>query len=241
MTIPRHKGIPFIPKPMRKEKPVVEELVDETPHPLQKVERPAMYKQDIPILVPEYNTLYGPLRTKDGWRFSAAGYANGTVTTIAGSTVLSSVSLSLPANTQSPNWRLEQWPGGVQLYLVIRMFSMGPQTASFITQGEIDVLYISRDGNTVPLGIIPNNGFTKYSDYTIIPGAWTDSGDQANLGNLSFTLNSGATTGTYSWQIGLGAAYLLPAINAYKRERINDAIYAEHMHHRMHSHEWHDN
>jgi hypothetical protein len=225
MATLKHKTNPYIPKPERKEIPVVEELVN--PRPAQA---PHMMKQDVPILVPNYNRLYDTYRTTQGWRYSADGYANGTVTTVAGSAVLVPVKLTLPTNTQSPNWRLEQWPGGTLLYLVVRAFFMGPQTATFATAGEIDVVFIDQFGNTAPLGVVPNNGFYTFSSDTIMPGPVTDTGQQSSLGNLSFTLNTGATVGTYSWQMAFGVAYLLPALKGYDVKRIGEDHHVEHHH-----------
>lgn len=218
MATPKHWQNPFVPKPEKKEHPVVEELVNEKGirHPL---EHPAiMLKQDTPIREPRYNKLYDGIRSQHAIEFFADYYANGTITTIAATQVLGTVNLTLPSGTQSPNWRLEQWPGGTQLFLMIRWFSLGPQTASFATQGEIDTLFISRYGAPVPLGVLPNNAFTNLRMMALIPTPYTDSGDQAGLGQLSVTLNSGATVGTYSYQIGLTAVYMIPELKPYNKE-----------------------
>jgi hypothetical protein len=235
MATPKHWKNPWIPKPEPKERPVVEELIHPLEHPtIAKV--PLGYKQDVPLLVPKYNKLYDTFRTEEGWRFSADQYANGTVTTIAGSAVIVDVDLTLPANTQSPNWRLEQWPGGTQLYLVVRFFAMGPQTASIATAGEIDVVFQDDYGNNAPLGIAPNNNFYLFNMQSILPTPLTDSG-VTGVGTLSFTLNSGATVGTYSWQMAFSAAYMLPAIKGYTIERITDERYSEQSRHISHTHD----
>jgi hypothetical protein len=234
VATPQHKTNPFIPKPKRKEEPVIEEMT----HPLEHQaipKAPLAYKQDIPILIPRYNVLYDSFRTKQGWRYAADYYANGTVTTVAGSAVLVDVDLTLPTNTQSPNWRLEQWPGGTQVFLCIRFFSVGPQTASLATAGEIDVLFYDDFGNIAPLGVVPNNGFYNNNNDTIMPTPLTDSG-AANVGVLSFTLNSGATVGTYSWQMAFAAAYMLPAMKAYDLEKISDEKYSHFLHTDKHPH-----
>jgi hypothetical protein len=218
----KHRTNPFIPKPAPKEIPDTEELVEHEHRIIHTL------KQDIPILVPNYNTLYDTLRTKQAWQFSADGYANGTVTTIANTLVTSPVVLTLPANTQSPNWRLQQWPGGTLLYLFIRSFSMGPQTAAFATQGEIDVVFVDQFGNSAPLGVVPNNAFFNDLPGILLPSPITDTGQQDELGDISFTLNSGATVGTYSWQIGFSCAYLLPALKGYNLERIGDNVRSLH-------------
>jgi len=216
MATPQHKTNPFVPKPKIKEEPVHEEL---TNHTVTHEEHTKPYKLVYPVPVPNYNTLYDGLRSKQGWRYISEASAQGTVTTVAGSSVLVPVTM-----TQTPNWRLEQWPGGTQLFLVVRMFSVGPQTASFATQGEISVLYLDWSANVTPLGIIPNNGFYTNGFDTILPAAITDPG-LAALGQLSFTLNAGATVGNYSWQLGFSAAYLLPALHGYSLEKWDDHIH----------------
>lgn len=212
----KHHTNPWIPKPPHKEEITHEELVNEHPHT-----PPHMLKHDIPMLVPRYNEFYDTFRTRRGWRYAADAYANGTVTTVAGSTV--NIDVDLNQTSQSPNWRLEQWPGGTLLYPVIRFFSMGPQTATFATQGEIDVVFTDDFGNPTPLGVVPNNAFFNNNNDTILPGPITDTG-QTGIGTLSFTLNAGATVGTYSWQLAFAAAYLLPSIKGYDLERIGENV-----------------
>jgi hypothetical protein len=227
MATAKHRTNPFVPKPQPKEEPVREELVhDPPPHAIA----PHTLKQDIPFLVPNYNTLYDSLRTKQGWRYSADAYANGTVTTVAGTLVTVPVVLTLPSNTQSPNWRLQQWPGGTLLYLFVRKFSMGPQTASFVTQGEIDTVFVDQFGNPLPLGIIPNNTFYNDSIHAFLPSPLTDTGQQDEIGDISFTLNSGATVGTYSWQMSFSAVYLLPARKGYKKEYLGEEHHYDNHH-----------
>lgn len=215
MASPKQRTNPFIPKPARKEEPVVEELVQEPErHPIHHM------KPDVPILVPNYNKLYDSWRTTQGWRYGADAYANGTVTTVAGNTVSVDVDLTLPANYQGNIWRLSQWPGGTQLFPFVRDFSLAPQTAVFATAGEIDVVYIDEQGNPVPLGTYGNNTFyPNQSINALMPGAIMDSGQQA-MGTLLFTLNAGATVGTYSWQLAFSATYMLPAEKGYRIERI---------------------
>ncbi len=230
MSTINHRTNPFIPKPAHKEVPFEEELVHDPP------QHAAIHtlKQDIPVLVPRYNTLYDSYRSKQAWANSADGEAEGTVTTVAGVAVTVPVALNLPPNTQSPNWRLEQWPGGTLLYLIIRSFSIGPQTATFATQGAINVLFIDQFGNLAPLGVIPNNAFSNLQLVPVIlPGAITDSGQQKSLGQLSFTLNAGATVGAYAWQLGFSVAYLLPALKGYDLERIGEHVtHLDRLHHR---------
>jgi hypothetical protein len=214
MATAKHIMNPFIPRPQAKEAPVKEELVQP---PLEHVDtRPQMIKRTQYVRVPHFNDLYDSLGTKGGWRFICDDIVQGTVTTVAASAVLSAVALSSPAS-MSPKFSLERWPGGVQVYLCVRSFSFGPSTASFITQGEINVLFIDQFGNSLPLGIVPNNNFTQFGTSSILPTPITDPAN-VNVGNLSFTLNSGATVGSYAWQLGFSFAYLLPAKKGYTWE-----------------------
>lgn len=226
----KHRTNPFIPKPARKEEPVVEELVQEHP-PIAH----HMMKPDVPIMVPNYNKLYDSWRTTQAWRYGADAYANGTVTTVAGQTVAVDVDLTLPASYQGNIWRLSQWPGGTQLFPFVRDFSLGPQTATFATAGEIDVVYVDEVGNPVPLGTYGNNTFyPNQSINALMPGAIMDSGQQA-MGQLLFTLNTGATVGTYSWQLAFSAAYMLPTVKGYHIERIgHDTTHLGEHHNRDH-------
>jgi hypothetical protein len=214
MATIKHKINPYIPKPERKEQPVEEELVQEPIH------IPTRVQADIPLLVPNFNKFYDSYATTQGWRYSSDEYANGSVTTIANQTVNVVVNLTVPANTQGPIWNLKKWPGGTLLYPVVRFFSLGPTTATFATQGAISVIFYDQFGNPTPLGVLANNAFFQQSFQTIMPGAITDTGQQINIGTLSFTLNSGATVGTYNWQMAFSAAYLIPALKGYHTERI---------------------
>jgi hypothetical protein len=224
MATTKHRINPFIPKPARKEEPVVEKLVQE-PHHI-----PIAMQQDVPIKVPNYNDFYDSFGTRQGWRYAGDAYASGSVTTVANQAVLVTVSLTEPTNTQGPIWNLKKWPGGTLLYPVVRLFSLGPITAVFATQGAISVVFYDQFGNPIPLGVLPNNNFTTEGMHVIMPSPITDAGQQANIGQLSFTLNTGATVGTYNWQMGFCAAYLLPAVKGYHMERIGFDEYT-HKHH----------
>jgi hypothetical protein len=232
MATPQHFTNPFIPRPAKKEVPFSEDLVTpEHPHQIHTM------KQDVPILVPNYNTLYDRYGSKQGWRYSADAYANGSVTTIANTPVLVSVSLAEVAGTQGFIWNLGQWPGGTLLYPVIRFFSVGPTTATFATQGAISIVFYDQFGNPTPLGVVANNAFSSYNNDTILPSPITDPGFQGAIGTLSFTLNTGATVGTYNWQMAFAAAYLLPALKGYNIERIGDGTkHLDIHHHRNHEH-----
>lgn len=204
--------VPAIPLPDKKEKPVVEELV-EKPEPIDIAERETAKISGVDVKPleyfyhPEYNILYGSLRTEGGWRYTIDNIATGTVTTIAAQTVASAVSLTIP-----PFTRISQWPGAVQAYLVIRHFCVAPSTASFATAGELEIQYVdSIGGFIVPMAdIINNQSFNSLDNSILIPTPITDPSVKA-VGTLNFALSSGATVGTYLWQMGFAYAYLLPA------------------------------
>jgi hypothetical protein len=195
---------PFIPKPEPKEIPVTEELVA----PAHKG-RPVHLKPPETLIVPRFNRMYGSLRTSDGWRYLIDNIASGTVITSAGATATAAVNLLL-----DPHWRLEQWPGGTQVYLVIRQFSIAPQTATFATLGALDITFLSNSGYVIPLGDIVSSGSEDVYLTTIIPSPLTDP-DVQGVGTLQVALNAGATVGTYNWQMGFSGAYLLPDLKGY--------------------------
>lgn len=183
--------------------------------------RPYMLKQHLPILVPRYNHLYDSLRSQQAWRYSADNMANGTFTTVAAATVQTLVNL-----LQKPNYRTSQWPGAVQVYLVVRSFSFAPQTATFATPGALDVSFSDKSGNLVPVGDFISNQSGNIGFDTLIPVPVTDPGEQ-NVGTLNVALNAGATVGTYNWQMGFSYAYLVAAIDGYKIEH-HHSITTEH-------------
>lgn len=174
--------------------------------------RPFMLKQKLPILVPQFNQLYDNLRSQQAWRYSADNSAGGTFTTVANQTVSTNVVLR-----NNPNYRTSQWPGGVQVYLVIRSFSFAPQTATFATPGALDIAFVDKSGNLVPIGDFISNQSGNIGFDTLLSVPVTDPGEQ-NVGSLNVALNAGATVGTYIWQLGFSYAYLVPALEGYKIE-----------------------
>lgn len=184
---------------------------------LQKAEfhdqRPLMVKHPQLIRKVDLNKMYGTLRTENGWRYIIDNFAKGTVTTIANQTVSAAVALIL-----TPNWRLEQWPGATQMFLVIRQFALSPQTATFATAGTIDIIYQDTiGGQQIPLGDMLNNASLNSDMVRLIPTPITDPNVTA-IGNLLVTLNTGATVGVYNWQLSFSGAYLLPSLKGYSRE-----------------------
>lgn len=204
--------VPAIPLPDKKEHPVVEELI-EKPEAVDIAERETAKISGIDVKPldyfyhPEYNVLYGSLRTDGGWRYTIDNIATGNVTTVAAATTPSVVKLAI-----APFTRISQWPGAVQAYLVIRRFSIAPSTATFTTLGEIEIQYVDLIGGfIIPIGDMINSGQINAIDTDIIiPTPITDP-SVTNVGTLNFALSTGATVGTYLWQMGFSYAYLLPA------------------------------
>jgi hypothetical protein len=196
---------PSIPTPEKREIPVVEELVH-VPHP-GVANRPLMKKERERILIPHFNRMYGTLRTENGWKYIIDNYANGTITDIAGAQAIAPVSLHYP-----PNWRLEQWPGGTNLYYCIRMFSLASQIIA-ATAGSMDVYYQDiLTGFIVPLGDYEyTQSGIEFLDI-VLPVPVSDPGLQNNVGQLQFNLSGAGTPETINWQLSFSGAYLLPDI-----------------------------
>ncbi len=216
----RHTELPFVPKPEHKDYPNVEHLV--TP-PHGHDARPEVIKPFDNVPRPQLNRLYGSLRTEEGWKDVVDNFAKGTLTTIAATLVQAPVTLGLTASET----RLLRWPGAVQLYLVIRSFGMAPTTATFTTAGSIDLYYQDLiGGQTIPLGCLPNNDEINLPNINLlIPTPITDAGALANpIANIQATPTSGATVGTYIWQIAFSYAYLLPTTKPYEVQHVEDLL-----------------
>jgi hypothetical protein len=218
----RNSILPQIPRPEPKEKPVVEQLVhpeaSPTTHARQKMVKPFEVTPEA-----KFNRLYGSLRTEGGWEHVVDNYAKGGITTVAAATVTANVTLALT----NPETRLLRWPGAVQLYLCIRSFALGLSTATLATLGSLDVYYQDLiGGQIIPLGSIQSNDEINLQNVNIlIPTPVTDAGALANpIGQLQVALSSGATVGTYVWQMGFSYAYLLPAIKGYEIQHIQELM-----------------
>jgi hypothetical protein len=200
---------PSIPETLHKEVPVTEllvEHVDLKEREKQIDHRGIETKPFEPIFHPQYNRLYSTLRTEADWRYTVDNYAAGNFTTIANATVSTAVTLTVTQDHK----RLSEWPNGVQLYLVVRQCAVSPTTATFATVGSVDLRYQdSIGGQLIPLGVMLNNTNFNQGYVTLIPTPITDPG-VINVGNILAFLNTGATVGTYLWQISFSYAYLLP-------------------------------
>lgn len=182
--------------------------------PIPRIDtRPTMIKEQQSILVPQYNELYDNLRTTRAWRYLADNWANGTFTTIAGTLVSTNINLQ-----EKTNYRTSQWPGAVQVYLVIRSFSFAAQSA-IATVGSLDCYLIDKAGHTIPLGAYVSNVSGMQSIDTIIAVPITDP-SEINVGTLAVTLaGTTPTVSVYNYQFAFSVAYLLPEINGYRVQK----------------------
>lgn len=172
--------------------------------------RVKMIKGTQHLAIPNLNRVYDTLGSPNAWRYSADSYATGSVTTVANSTVTSTVKV-----TANAPWKTSIWPGAVQMYPVLHYFSIAPQ-GSITTPGAISLVYVDNSGINVPLGVFVSNTAYTNSNDVLIPSPITDIGN-TNFGTLLVTL-TGTTpsTGAYSYQFSFGCAYLLPAQKGYE-------------------------
>lgn len=205
----RHTTIPWVPKPQPKERPVVEELVH-APEPSHVDTRPVLRQIDT-IREARFNRLYGSDRVEGSWRYRVDEYVSGTVATSANAQANASVALA-----NDPYWRLSRWPGARQLFLCFRIFAICPRV-SLATVGSLSCVYQdATTGKSIPIGIFPSTAGGN-DVLEILMGNITDP-DNLTLGQLQVTLTgTSPTTGTYDWQIGFSAAYLLPELRGYDR------------------------
>jgi len=163
-------------------------------------------------LVPKLNILYDSQRTPNGWRYTAD-----VSVIILGQAIaagLNTVPVTLPTG-QTPNWRLEQWPNGVSLYLVVNGYFFS-QRASVATAGTVIHQFQLGGGLAVAIaGSQTNTAGVDFVGDVLIPQPVTDTGNP-NIGNLLITLSPGATSVTADIFINLGAAYLLPSSYGYE-------------------------
>src|SRR6266436_5032835 len=101
-------------------------------------------------LVPRFSKIYDSLRTEQGWRYMADNWSNGSIAT----SLVAPATADVDFNQQFIA-RTSQWPGAVQFYLVIRLFSIAPETSQ---AGNIVCVYEDdNSGITVPLGVFVAN------------------------------------------------------------------------------------
>lgn len=169
-----------------------------------------LVKQKIPLLLPQFNKLYDSLRSADAWRFVSDNYASGTISTSVNSTVQVTVKL---ANT--PLWRLEQWPGAVHLYLMLRFFGIAPQSVPTANAG-MECMFIDNSGGTTPLGEFLSQTGGNGLPFALLNAPITDPSN-TSVGVLSVALaNVASSNGTYNYSFGFSAVYVVPARDGYQ-------------------------
>lgn len=171
----------------------------------------------MPLVVPNLNRLYNTLRTADGleyfgdiWFFGSSTLTNGTDNNI------------LVAPTQPPDIRLKRWPMGTQAYLLIRHFSVQCSAAAAPT-GSLQCVFFDSGGAQVPLGDFPaaNGGVNRVM--AICPTPITDP-NPANLGTLDLHWFGGTAGAGFTYSLGFGLIYLLPAKEGFKIEHVDTRI-----------------
>lgn len=163
-----------------------------------------------PLLIPQFNTLYDRLRSSHAWKHVSDNYAKGTIATTVNTTITATVTLG-----ETPLWRLQQWPGAVQLYLVLRFFGIAPQALP-TTNAGMECLFYDLAGRITPLGEFMAATGGNVTHQVLLPVPVTDPSNTA-VGTLSVTLpNTANSNATYNWSFGFSAAYLLPSEEGYK-------------------------
>lgn len=232
----QHREVPRLQEPLQQlsqlppKNPYYEEDKPVIPH---EDTRPKMVK-DVPgILVPRFNTLYDSAGSTQGWRYMADAFVHGSIATSVNSTVTTPVQLA-----NSPNWKLQQWPGAVQLFLVVRFFGIVPGTVPTANAG-MECLFIDNFGNTIPLGEVLSQTGGNLGQDVILPTALTDPGNPT-LGTLSVTLaNVASANSTYLWSMGFSAGYMLPSRYGYEVLEEHEYYQIENKFHKKEKHHGH--
>ena len=174
--------------------------------------RERVYRKERHV-VPDLNVLYDSQRTPNAWRYTAdlsIPILNQSV--VAG---VNTITIVTPTG-QPPNWRLSQWPNGIQLYMVVSGYGFS-QRAAVGTIGTIIHQFQPNAGPAVCIAMSQTNspGIDFVGD-VLVPFPVVDPSNPT-IGNLILTLSpGGASTITADMFINISAAYLLPSYMAYK-------------------------
>lgn len=222
-----HQYLPGIPKPAEKEDPVTEQLTHAHFIPDH---RPQAEKPKVHNLIPRYNTLYGTDRVEGSWRSLIDASSTGAFIALANPAIQRvAVALTIP-----PQWRLDQWPGAVNLYLCIRQISICPQVPSGATvPGSVRVSFEDTAGRNIPLGVfISNQSFNQDDINLLINTPFTDPNNQS-VGTILVQLANTVTAIVYDFQMSFSGAYMIPQLTAGYEQPLG-----EHVHHdeRLHIH-----
>lgn len=170
--------------------------------------------------LPRFNTLYDALRTTSAWSVTNDVTVSGSITPNTASAV--SAAVNAPANQGLAQNRVMQFPGGVQMYLMIRTFGFG---ASALTMtGSLYVYFVDAAGGQItPLAILTPTQFdTDLTQInTLLETPITDPGNTA-LGTLWAVMTNGGTPVACSWFLSFSYVYLLPdpAYNGWSDDTI---------------------
>lgn len=168
----------------------------------------------IPLVVPKLNRLYNTLRTddalgyfNDAWFFGASTLNNGTDNFIP---------IPPPA---ALDIRLQRWPNGTQAYLLIRHFSV-QYSSGTVPSGSLQCVFYDVGGAQVPLGDFPASSGGTYRPMAICPTPFVDN-NPGTLGTLDLHWFGGSGGAGFTYSLGFGLVYLLPAREGYAIEHID--------------------
>jgi len=182
--------------------------------------RPIAVKERAPVLRPTYNHLYDTNRTTQAWRYGADIEINafGQLGPAGGATL--QVPVAMP---QAPNWRLEQWPGGTQLFLVLTDYAIGAEAS--VSGGPLTMKFQSLGGSVVNLGILGTGGLPINLSFDVVLQTPITDPSNPQLGNLIWTQQPGAASAaTLDWMISFSVAYLLPDLDGYEVRHIGKGL-----------------
>lgn len=155
---------------------------------------------------PEFNILYDVFKSNEAYDKVILATAHNTWvvgTTLAPQTVTLDVPLPITA-------LFNQFPGGIQVYPVLLMFSFGQSVTT--ATGEYSIAFIPQGGDfQYPLGEY-SAGQPSINNYMrhIIRAAITDPGQQV-MGQINITTNAVVGTPSIFWRMGFGFAAFIPA------------------------------
>lgn len=157
-----------------------------------------------------FNSLYDSQSTQAAWHRTADVAASLSVTlTSAATQTTPYVLLSTPFSLS-----VGEWPGGIQAFLVLRLFSAGV-VGGASNDGTVSFVHYAADGTPTPLGVLACNATASNLSMTsavLLPTSLTDPTITAgSLGSLQTVTTTLATSVALSAQVAFSVAYLLNA------------------------------
>lgn len=158
---------------------------------------------------PEFNIIYDALKSTDAYDKIILGTAHNIW--VVGTTTVQAVTLDNALPTLA---LMNQFPGAIQIYPVLLMFSFGQSVTT--ATGEYSMAFVPQGGDfPYPLGEYNAGVGGVYNTMRhIIRAPITDPG-QTTLGNLIITSNGVTGTPNLFWRMGFGFAAFLP-VPAFK-------------------------